>query len=680
MMQPTQRRLANAIRALAMDAVEAANSGHPGMPMGMADAATALFTKVMKYDPADPKWPDRDRFVLSAGHGSMLIYALLHLTGFERPTLDDIKNFRQLNSPCAGHPENFELAGVETTTGPLGQGLATAVGMAIAERHLNALYGDDLVDHHTYVIAGDGCLMEGINHEAVGLAGHLKLGRLIVLWDDNKITIDGSTELSRSEDVMARHAASGWHTIECDGLDAGKVAQALEKARADHRPSLIRCKTIIGYGAPNKQGTSATHGAALGKDEVEAARKGLGLDPQEFSIPADVREAWAKAGGRGAAERAAWEQRLAASDKADDFRRRMAGDADERWLQPYIQALIENPPTVATRKASEMALEVINVAVPATIGGSADLTGSNNTKTKTTGPLTAEDYSGRYVYYGIREFGMAAAMNGMALHGGVIPYGGTFLVFSDYCRAAMRLSALQNARVIYVMTHDSIGLGEDGPTHQPVEHIQSLRLIPNLEVWRPADAIETAEAWADALKQDGPSVLCLSRQNLRPVRTEASGENLSARGGYVVREHADPKVILIATGSEVELALDVADRLDGEGVAVRVVSLPNWRRFEAQDEAYRESVLPSAAPEQVLRVSIEAGTTFGWERLTMVQGLRFGLDGFGASAPAKDLYDHFGLTVEKIAPKIMSRLGELGQHNRSDQGASALAEAEAHPS
>ncbi|NJC06798.1 transketolase [Sphingomonas kaistensis] len=681
MMQPTQRRLANAIRALAMDAVEAANSGHPGMPMGMADAATALFTKVMKYDPADPKWPDRDRFVLSAGHGSMLIYALLHLTGYEHPTLDEIKRFRQLGSPCAGHPENFELTGVETTTGPLGQGLATAVGMAIAERHLNALYGDDLVDHRTYVIAGDGCLMEGINHEAVGLAGHLKLGRLIVLWDDNKITIDGSTELSRSEDVMARHAASGWHTIECDGLDAGKVAQALEKAHADHRPSLIRCKTIIGYGAPNKQGTSATHGAALGKAEVEAARKGLGLEPQEFTIPADVRDAWLKAGSRGAAERAAWEKRLAASGKADEFTRRMAGEADGRWLQPYLDALLDNPPTVATRKASEMALEVVNVAVPATIGGSADLTGSNNTKTKSTGPLTADDYSGRYVYYGIREFGMAAAMNGMALHGGVIPYGGTFLVFSDYCRAAMRLSALQNARVVYVMTHDSIGLGEDGPTHQPVEHIQSLRLIPNLEVWRPADAVETAEAWADALEQDGPSVLCLSRQNLRPVRTGKADSNLSARGGYVVRECADPKVILIATGSEVELALDVADKLDGEGVAARVVSLPNWRRFEAQEESYRESVLPSAAPEQILRVSIEAGTTFGWERLTMVQGLRFGLDGFGASAPAKDLYDHFGLTVEKIVPQVLARLDEMAPEPRHETARPAdQAEVEAHPS
>jgi len=656
-MQPTQRRLANAIRALAMDAVEVANSGHPGMPMGMADAATALFTRTLKFDPADPYWPDRDRFVLSAGHGSMLIYALLHLTGYERPTLDDLRRFRKLGSPCAGHPENFELPGVETTTGPLGQGLATGVGMAIAERHLNALYGDDLVDHRTYVIAGDGCLMEGINHEAVGLAGHLKLGRLIVLWDDNKITIDGGTDLSRSEDVMARHAASGWHTVECDGLDAGKVAQALEKAIADPRPSLIRCKTIIGYGAPNKQGTSATHGAALGKDEVEAARKGLGLAPTEFTIPDDVLSAWRKAGERCAAERAAWTKRLAASGKGDEFTKRMAGEADERWLAPYLDALLASPPTVATRKASEMALEVINTAVPATIGGSADLTGSNNTKTKALQPLTAEDYSGRYVYYGIREFGMAAAMNGMALHGGVIPYGGTFLVFSDYCRPAIRLSALQNARVVYVMTHDSIGLGEDGPTHQPVEHIMSLRLIPNLEVWRPADAVETAECWAASLRQDGPSVLCLSRQNLKPVRLEAAGENLSARGGYTLKAaDAKRKVILIATGSEVEIALEVAARLEGEGIGADVVSLPNWRRFETQDTAYREQVLPSVDPEQLLRVSIEAGTTFGWERLTMAKGLRFGLDGFGASAPAPDLFKHFGLTADDITPQIMEAL------------------------
>lgn len=658
-MQVTQRRLANAIRALAMDAVEAANSGHPGMPMGMADAATALFTRYLKFDPKDPHWADRDRFVLSAGHGSMLIYALLHLTGYERPTLEDIRNFRQLGSPCAGHPENFELPGVETTTGPLGQGLATAVGMAIAERHLNAIYGDDLVDHRTYVIAGDGCLMEGINHEAVGLAGHLRLGRLIVLWDDNKITIDGGTELSRSEDVMARHAAAGWHTVECDGLDAGKVAQALEKAIADPRPSLIRAKTIIGYGAPNKQGTSATHGAALGKAEVEAARKELGLDPVEFTIPDDVRSAWLKAGQRCGGERTAWEKRLAASGKADEFRQRMAGSVDERWLQPYLDELLKSPPKVATRKASEMALEVINTAVPATIGGSADLTGSNNTKTKGQGPLTADDYSGRYVYYGIREFGMAAAMNGMALHGGVIPYGGTFLVFSDYCRPAIRLSALQNARVIYVMTHDSIGLGEDGPTHQPIEHLQSLRVIPNLAVWRPADAVETAECWAEALKAEGPSVLCLSRQNLAPVRTEAATDNLSARGAYRLRgSGAERKVILLATGSEVEIALAVADRLEDQGIGADVVSVPSTTRFDQQDSAYREDILPDVSNRQILRVSIEAGSTIGWERYTGLHGLRFGLDGFGASAPADQLYAHFGLSPDAITDRILGYMDQ----------------------
>ena len=656
-MQPTQRRLANAIRALAMDAVEAANSGHPGMPMGMADAATALFTRTLKFDPAEPHWPDRDRFVLSAGHGSMLIYALLHLTGYAHPTMDEVRRFRKLGSPCAGHPENFELAGVETTTGPLGQGLATAVGMAIAERHLNAIYGDELVDHRTYVIAGDGCLMEGINHEAVGLAGNLKLGRLIVLWDDNKITIDGSTDLSRNEDVVARHLACGWHTIEVDGMDAGKVGQALDKARADARPSLIRVKTIIGYGAPNKQGTSATHGAALGKAEVEAARAELGLEPKEFTIPDDVLAAWRQVGGRGSAERSAWEERLAASGKKDEFLDRIAGKADESWLAPFLDELIANPPTVATRKASEMALEMINSAVPATIGGSADLTGSNNTKTKALMPFAADDYAGRYIYYGIREFGMAAAMNGMALHGGVIPYGGTFLVFSDYCRPAIRLSALQNARVIYVMTHDSIGLGEDGPTHQPVEHVMSLRLIPGLDVYRPADAVETAECWAAALTSDRPSVLALSRQNLRPVRTQAADENLSARGGYTLRKATGTRqVILIATGSEVEIALDTADRLEAHGIGADVVSLPCWERFEAQDEVWRQAVLPSSGQTPILRVSIEAGTTFGWERLVGDKGLRFGLDSFGASAPAPDLYRHFGLTAEAITPQIMEAI------------------------
>ncbi|WP_324807605.1 transketolase [Sphingomonas sp. LY29] len=654
---PTQRRLANAIRALAMDAVEAANSGHPGMPMGMADAATALFTRHLKYDPADPHWPDRDRFVLSAGHGSMLIYALLHLTGYARPTMDDIRNFRQLTSPCAGHPENFLLDGVEATTGPLGQGLAMAVGMAIAERHLNAVYGDDLVDHRTFVIAGDGCLMEGVNHEAAGLAGHLKLGRLIVLWDDNRITIDGSTDLSRNEDVMARHAAMGWHTVECDGMDSAKVSKAIDEATADMRPSLIRCKTIIGYGAPNKQGTSATHGSPIGKDEVEAARKELGWASEPFAIPDDVAKGWRDVGARGGKLRADWTKRLEASGKAQEFTDRMKGKVSDEWLKPYLDTLISNPPKVATRKSSEMALEAINEVVPATIGGSADLTGSNNTKTKAMLPLDSSNYGGRYIYYGIREFGMAAAMNGMALHGGVVPYGGTFLVFSDYSRPAIRLGALQTAKTIHVMTHDSIGLGEDGPTHQPVEHLQSLRAIPGLTVYRPADAVETAECWAAALADDGPSLLALSRQNLRPVRTEAAPQNLSALGGYTLRKAmAARRVILIATGSEIEIALDVADKLEDAGVGADVVSLPSWEKFLAQPREYRDSVLPDVKPEEILRVSIEAGTTFGWEALTMVDGLRFGLDRFGASAPAPDLYRHFGLTADAITPQILETI------------------------
>jgi transketolase len=649
---------ANAIRALAMDAVEAANSGHPGMPMGMADVATVLFSDYLKFDPADPHWPDRDRFVLSAGHGSMLIYALLHLTGYARPTIEDIANFRKLHSPCAGHPENFELPGVECTTGPLGQGLAMAVGMAIAERHLNAVFDDSIVDHRTWVIAGDGCLMEGINHEAIGMAGHLKLGRLIVLWDDNNITIDGKVSLSSSEDIPARYTATGWHVVECDGHDPASIAKAFDEAIADPRPSLVRCTTIIGKGAPNKQGTSATHGAALGAAEVAAARDTLGWTAEPFVVPDDIRAAWLEAGKRGAKPHAAWQQRLANHSDRAEFERRMSGDIDPaKASEAALSEWDRIPASVASRKSSELVLEQLTKAFPELIGGSADLTGSNNTKTNATGPLTADDYAGRYLYYGIREFGMAAAMNGMALHGGVIPYGGTFLVFSDYARPAIRLSALQNARVVYVMTHDSIGLGEDGPTHQPIEHLQSLRMIPNLDVYRPCDAVEVAEAWALAIaRKDGPSLLALSRQNLQQVRT--GGDMLTARGGYRIRSaEAARRVILIATGSEVQVAIAVREQLEAQGVGADVVSMVSTNVFDAQPADYRADLLPDAKPEEILRVSIEAGTTFGWERYTMVDGLRFGIDRYGASAPIGDLYDYFGLTADKITPQILEKLG-----------------------
>jgi transketolase len=519
---------------------------------------------------------------------------------------------------------------------------------------LNAIYGDELVDHRTFVIAGDGDLMEGVNHEAVGLSGHLKLGRLIVLWDDNRITIDGSTDLSRTEDVVARYQACGWHTVECDGLDAGKVSKAIEQAVADERPSLIRCRTIIGYGAPNKQGTAATHGAALGAEEVAAARVELGWDSPPFEIPDDVLTAWRDIGQRGALARAEWHRRLEASGKKQEFLARIEGKPDEGWLKPYLDKLIANPPTVATRKASEMALEAINSAVPWTIGGSADLTGSNNTKTKELQPLTADNYGGRYIYYGIREFGMAAAMNGMALHGGVIPYGGTFLVFTDYARPAIRLSALQKARVIYVMTHDSIGLGEDGPTHQPIEHLQSLRAMPQLAVYRPADAVETAECWALALASDGPSILALTRQNLAPVRTTPANQNLCAKGAYRLKAaNAARKVILIATGSEVEIALGAAERLEAQGVGTDVVSMPCTERFDAQPSDYREDILPDVSNREILRVSIEAGATFGWERYTGLHGLRIGIDRFGVSAPAKDAYEFFGLTPDAVAARVL---------------------------
>jgi transketolase len=650
-----ERQLANAIRALAMDAVQAANSGHPGMPMGMADVATVLYSDYLKFDPTDPKWADRDRFVLSAGHGSMLAYATLHLAGYARPTIEDIRNFRQLYSPCAGHPENFELEGVETTTGPLGQGLATAVGMAIAERHLNAIYGDDLVDHRTWVVAGDGCLMEGINHEAIGLAGHLQLGRMIVLWDDNKITIDGSTDLSTSEDIAARYAATGWHVESCDGHDPADIRRAIEAALADPRPSLIACRTIIGFGAPNKQGTSATHGAPLGADEIAAARNELGWTAEPFDIPADVASAWAGFGEKGKALHAEWNDRLASSEKRKEFSAQLSGNVvPGDAFKAYLDGLVAEPPKVATRKASENTLSALTADIAALVGGSADLTGSNNTKTSSTKPLTKDDYSGRYIYYGIREFGMAAAMNGMALHGGIVPYGGTFLVFADYCRAAIRLSALQQQRVVYVMTHDSIGLGEDGPTHQPIEHMQSLRAMPNLLVMRPADAVETAECWALALaQQDRPSLLALTRQNLPPLRHDVT-ENLCAKGGYRLRAaSAARKVVLVATGSEVSLAMDIADKLEAAGHGADVVSMVSTELFDEQPAAYQADILPN----DVLTVSIEAGTTFGWERYTGRDGLRFGIDSFGASAPIDDLYAHFGLTVDAITPKILAKLG-----------------------
>ncbi len=654
-MTVSEQQMANAIRALAMDGVQAANSGHPGMPMGMADVATILYKDYLKFDPSAPKWPDRDRFVLSAGHGSMLAYATLHLSGYANPSIQDIKNFRQLHSSCAGHPENFELEGVEATTGPLGQGLAMAVGMAIAERHLNAVFGDALVDHRTWVIAGDGCLMEGINHEAIGLAGHLGLGKLVILWDDNRITIDGAVDISSSEDIAARYTATGWHVEACDGHDFADIRRAINAAVADGRPSLVACRTVIGKGATNKQGTSATHGAALGAEEIAAARLELNWPHAPFDIPADIAAAWLDTGKRGAASHAEWHNRFNSNNNGKEFSRRMSGELPAyTGLQAYLETLAVDAPKVATRKSSEMALNVLTAALPEMIGGSADLTGSNNTKTKSTSVLDKNDYSGRYVNYGIREFGMAAAMNGMALHGGIIPYGGTFLVFADYARPAIRLSAIQRARVIYVMTHDSIGLGEDGPTHQPIEHLQSLRAMPNLTVFRPADAIETAECWAlSVANKTGPSLLALSRQNLPTVRNDVT-INMSANGGYRLKSAgAARKVVIVATGSEVELALDIASRLEAVGHGADVVSMPSTELFDAQSAAYQADILPS----DTLIVSIEAGTTFGWERYTGREGLRFGIDSFGASAPIEALYDHFGLTADKIFPQITARLG-----------------------
>lgn len=643
--------MSNAIRALTMDAVEAANSGHPGMPMGMADVATVLFTNFLKIDPSKPDWPDRDRFVLSAGHGSMLQYALHYLLGYDDMGLDEIKSFRQLGARTAGHPEYGHAQGIETTTGPLGQGISTGVGMALAERMMNARFGDDLVDHFTYVIAGDGCLMEGISHEAIDFAGHLRLGRLIVLWDDNEISIDGSTSLSTSTDQVARFEAAGWHVIAIDGHQHHLIERAIHAAQADPRPSLIACRTIIGFGAPTKQGTSGIHGAPLGETEISEAREALNWPHPPFEIPKDILSAWRTSTRRAKDARSAWQKRLISSQKSDEFNRAIGGAIPaglDRLIKAHKQRLTNRAPKVATRVASQSALEVVNAAIPFLVGGSADLTGSNNTKTSTMRAVTKDDFTGDYIHYGVREHGMAAAMNGIALHGGFIPYGGTFLVFADYCRPAIRLSALMKQRIIYVMTHDSIGLGEDGPTHQPVEHLASLRAMPNVAVFRPADAVETAEAWQAALALEStPSILCLSRQSLPTLRTIDSDDNLVACGAYVLHETNAPRdITLLATGSEVSIAIDAANALAKDGVHAAVVSMPCWELFERQDQAYRDTVLGSAP-----RIGVEAAMAFGWDRWLGAQSTFIGMRDFGASGPAADLYGHFGITAETVVTK-----------------------------
>jgi len=652
--------MANAIRALAMDAVEQAKSGHPGMPMGMADVATVLFTQHLKYDPEHPGWPDRDRFILSAGHGSMLLYAVLHLAGYADMTIDELRRFRQLGSKTAGHPEYGHAAGIETTTGPLGQGLANGVGMALAERLLAARFGADLVDHYTYVLAGDGCLMEGVSQEAITLAGHLKLSRLIVLFDDNKISIDGPTSLSTSEDESGRFVAAGWRVLEADGHDPDAVQKALLDARKPgDRPSMIRCRTIIGYGAPSKAGTAATHGSPLGEKEVAGAREKLGWKHPPFVVPNEIVSAWRGAGARGGADYAAWRKRLAAApaEKRAEFERMTAGE-----LPAAFAAVIESikakaaaeKPKLATRQCSGNVLDELVKIMPELIGGSADLTGSVNTHAKTMKVVKAGDFAGGYIHYGVREHGMAAAMNGMALHGGVIPYGGTFLVFTDYCRPSIRLSALMGLRVVYVMTHDSIGLGEDGPTHQPVEHLAALRAIPNLQVFRPADMVETAECWALALAStETPSVLVLTRQALPALRTIHTRENLCARGAYVAIETTGPRrVSLLATGSEIPIAVEAQAKLAGEGIEAAVVSMPCWSLFERQTAAYREQVLGAGT----LKVAVEAAIGFGWERWTGPEGGFVGMKGFGASAPAGDLYKHFGITADAVVAAVKARL------------------------
>ena len=651
--------LANAIRALAMDAVQAANSGHPGMPMGMADVATVLFTRFLKYDASAPDWADRDRFVLSAGHGSMLLYALLYLTGYPDIDIEEIKNFRKLGSKTAGHPEYGHAAGIETTTGPLGQGISTAVGMAMAERILAARFGDNIVSHYTYVIAGDGDLMEGISHEAASFAGHLGLSRLIVLYDDNGISIDGSTSLSWSDDVPARFAAYGWDTSVVDGHDPESVAAAIEAAQGQNKPSLIACRTTIAYGAPTKAGTSGSHGAPLGNDEIAGTREAIGWSHGPFEVPDEIVGAWREAGVRGVGGRQAWEARLAGLDGAvrDEFNRVMSGALPAGWqsaIQEIKAEFVAEAPGQATRVSSGAVLEKLIGTVPELMGGSADLTGSVNTRTSNMSAISREDFSGRYIHYGIREHGMAAAMNGMAQHGGVIPYSGTFLVFADYLRPALRLSALMQQRVIHVLTHDSIGLGEDGPTHQPVETLASLRAIPNLNVFRPGDAVEVAECWEIAVSTENtPSAISLTRQGIPTLRKDAAGENQCAKGGYIISAaDGDAVVTLMATGSEVSVAVKAQELLAAEGIAANVVSMPCWELFDAQPAAYRASVLG----ENTVKVAVEAAVSMGWDKYIGPNGAFIGMSGFGASAPAGDLFKHFGITAEAVAAAAKERL------------------------
>ncbi len=655
----THDRMANAIRALAMDAVEAAKSGHPGLPMGAADVATVLFTRFLKFDPADPAWPDRDRFVLSAGHGSMLLYAVLHLLGYADMTIEELKRFRQLGSKTAGHPEYGHAAGIETTTGPLGQGIANAAGMALAERVMAAKFGEGIVDHYTYVLASDGDLMEGISQEAIAFAGHLKLAKLIVLFDDNGISIDGKLSLSDSTDQVARVKASGWNGVRIDGHDPKAIAAAIEAARKSDRPTLIACKTTIGFGAPTKAGTEHAHGSPLGADEIKGAREKFGWSHAPFEIPTDVREEWKKAGARSKDARKAWASRLAALDAPTraEFERRMTGKltaALAAAVRKLKEGAAEKPVEIATRKASEASLELLVEALPEMIGGSADLTGSNNTKTKGMKIIAPGDFSGRFIHWGVREHGMAAGMNGMALHGGVIPFSGTFLVFSDYCRPAIRLAALMGKRVIHVMTHDSIGLGEDGPTHQPVEHLAALRAIPNLHVFRPADLTETAECWQLAIENaKGPGVLALTRQNLPAVRKRFVEENLSARGAYELSPASGKaKVSIFASGSEITLAVAAQAELEKKGVPARVVSVPCFELFFAQPASYRHAVIGDAP-----RVAVEAAIRQGWDRIIGTDGAFVGMASFGASAPCKDVYKHFGITSEAV---VNAALGAIG--------------------